>query len=352
MAAPTLHSTVIGDAGKVAVVNAAGTGYEPGSTPMTAATLAAIGAKPAARVAATVNVASLSAPQTVDGVALVAEDRVLLTAQSTGHQNGVWVVKAGAWARPTDWATGGVAAGAVVPVVGGTSARSQWMVTTTAAITVGSTAVTLAKVQAASGDVTGLAAAIAATKLSALAAPDASVSMGSQRITNVTDPSGAQDAATKASVDAAIAVHTSDASAAHAASAISFAPAAGIAATDVQAAFVELAADALAAATALRLDQLALPTSDLSANSHKITGLAAPTNAGDAARKSYVDTAAAGKVGLAYAGILGSLPTADVALRGQLAVIQATTGGRDKLVVCLKGADDGYDWIDVATGTA
>ncbi len=42
---------------------------------------------------------------------------------------------------------------------------------------------------------------------------------------------------------AAISAHTGDTSAAHAASAISFTPAAGIAATDVQAAFVELVAD-------------------------------------------------------------------------------------------------------------
>jgi hypothetical protein len=43
-----------------------------------------------------------------------------------------------------------------------------------------------------------------------------------------------------------------------------------------------------------RLDQLAAPTADVSANGHKITNLAAPASANDAARKADVDAAVAG----------------------------------------------------------
>src|SRR3954468_3742305 len=43
-----------------------------------------------------------------------------------------------------------------------------------------------------------------------------------------------------------------------------------------------------------RLGQLAAPTADVSANSHKITNVAAPTSSNDAARKTDVDTAIAG----------------------------------------------------------
>jgi hypothetical protein len=52
------------------------------------------------------NVSSLSGPQTVDGVSLVAGNRVYLAKQTTASQNGLWVVQTGAWTRPTDWATG------------------------------------------------------------------------------------------------------------------------------------------------------------------------------------------------------------------------------------------------------
>lgn len=41
---------------------------------------------------------------------------------------------------------------------------------------------------------------------------------------------------------------------------------------------------------AYRLDQFAVPTSDLSLNSHKITSLATPTASGDATTKAYVDS--------------------------------------------------------------
>jgi hypothetical protein len=45
---------------------------------------------------------TLSAAQTVDGVALVAGNRCLVKNQTTSSQNGVYVVAAGAWTRATD----------------------------------------------------------------------------------------------------------------------------------------------------------------------------------------------------------------------------------------------------------
>jgi hypothetical protein len=42
----------------------------------------------------------------VDGVATVAGNRVLLANQAAPAQNGIWVVAAGAWTRPGDWASG------------------------------------------------------------------------------------------------------------------------------------------------------------------------------------------------------------------------------------------------------
>ena len=58
-------------------------------------------AKESVRAASNVNV-TLSGPQTVDGIALVAGDRVLVKSQTTASQNGIYVVQSGAWTRATD----------------------------------------------------------------------------------------------------------------------------------------------------------------------------------------------------------------------------------------------------------
>ena len=69
---------------------------------------------------------------TVDGVALDTDGmEVLLTEQSTGSQNGPWVVHTGAWTRPLDFATGSHAQGAFHLAVTGTDWRgSGWVCTT------------------------------------------------------------------------------------------------------------------------------------------------------------------------------------------------------------------------------
>lgn len=83
------------------------------------------------RVLAEANVASLSGTTTIDSVALAVDDRVLLTAQSTTSENGIWVVKAGAWQRPSDFAVGDSAAGAIILVQeGATYAGQTWNITT------------------------------------------------------------------------------------------------------------------------------------------------------------------------------------------------------------------------------
>lgn len=71
------------------------------------------------RVASTANVASISGLLTIDGVTLVANDRVLLKDQTTGTQNGVYVAAAGAWSRASDMAAATGAAKKTVLVTAG-----------------------------------------------------------------------------------------------------------------------------------------------------------------------------------------------------------------------------------------
>jgi len=62
-------------------------------------------AKQSVRVASTANIATLSGLLTVDGITLVAGDRILVKNQSTASQNGIYVASASAWTRATDMDT-------------------------------------------------------------------------------------------------------------------------------------------------------------------------------------------------------------------------------------------------------
>jgi hypothetical protein len=83
---------------------------------------------------------TLIATQTIDGVSLSAGDRVLVKNQTTGSENGIWVVASGNWARAADAAVGKLTAGAFVFVEeGSVNADSGWVLTTNGTITVGTT---------------------------------------------------------------------------------------------------------------------------------------------------------------------------------------------------------------------
>lgn len=99
--------------------------------------------KDSVRVATTANI-TLSATQTIDGVAVVANDRVLVKNQTTASQNGIYVVAAGAWTRATDADTSlEFNSGAFTFVEEGTVAANRGYVLTTAnPITLGSTSLT------------------------------------------------------------------------------------------------------------------------------------------------------------------------------------------------------------------
>jgi hypothetical protein len=98
---------------------------------------------------ATVNLAG-GAPSSVDGVSLTTGDRVLVTAQSTGSQNGLYYVVTvgsgsnGTWARTSDGNENGeIEAGMIVMVTEGVIyADTQWKLITDDPITINTTALT------------------------------------------------------------------------------------------------------------------------------------------------------------------------------------------------------------------
>ncbi len=97
--------------------------------------------KESVRVATTANI-TLSGAQTIDGVSVVAGNRVLVKNQDTASQNGIYVCAAGAWSRATDADSDAeVTAGMFTFVAEGTAnADSGWVLSTNDAITVGTTA--------------------------------------------------------------------------------------------------------------------------------------------------------------------------------------------------------------------
>jgi hypothetical protein len=107
--------------------------------------------KQSVRVVTITNVIlSGGAPNSVDGVNLSLNNRVLVTGQSNAAQNGIYYVTTvgsgsnGTWARSADTnATGELLSGTIVMVTeGSTYADTQWKLITNDPITIGSTALT------------------------------------------------------------------------------------------------------------------------------------------------------------------------------------------------------------------
>ncbi len=114
--------------------------------------LAKLDYKQSVRVATTAAI-TLSNVQTIDGVALVAGDRVLVTAQAQAEDNGIYVVSTEAWTRAVDADNSlEVTPGLFVHVEQGTThGDSLWQLVTDAPITLGTTGLQFAMIAGASG---------------------------------------------------------------------------------------------------------------------------------------------------------------------------------------------------------
>ena len=88
------------------------------------------------RVATTANI-TLSGLQTIDGVTLVADDRVLVKDQTTQSENGIYVADTSTWDRAIDFdGVFDVVEGTIVVVnQGSANGSSAWRVETTGTIT-------------------------------------------------------------------------------------------------------------------------------------------------------------------------------------------------------------------------
>ena len=97
------------------------------------------------RAATTANI-TLSGEQTIDGVSVVADDRVLVKDQTDGIENGIYYAASGAWVRAIDFdGTRDVKSGTVIVVAGGTVATGLlYRISTADDITIGTTSIAFA----------------------------------------------------------------------------------------------------------------------------------------------------------------------------------------------------------------
>lgn len=95
------------------------------------------------RAATTANI-TLSGAQTIDGVAVVSGDRVLVKNQTTQAENGIYVADTSTWSRAQDFdGTGDAVTGTLVLVTAGTTnADTFWRVTTANDVDIGSDSIT------------------------------------------------------------------------------------------------------------------------------------------------------------------------------------------------------------------
>jgi hypothetical protein len=101
--------------------------------------------KQSVRVATTANI-TLSGTQTIDGVSVIAGDRVLVKNQTTTAQNGIYLAAAGAWSRSADadvWNE--LISGFAFVEEGTTNADTGWVSTANAGGTIGTTPIVFAQ---------------------------------------------------------------------------------------------------------------------------------------------------------------------------------------------------------------
>ncbi|QBZ91128.1 phage tail protein [Pseudomonas viciae] len=99
--------------------------------------------KQSVRVATTANIA-LTGLQTVDGISLLAGDRVLVKNQTVSKDNGIYIVGVAAWQRAPDADSNAEVTSAMILSVeqGATLADTRWQLVTDGAIVLGTTALT------------------------------------------------------------------------------------------------------------------------------------------------------------------------------------------------------------------
>lgn len=165
-------------------------------------------------------------------------------------------------------------------LVGGASITLTGAVTGSGSGTIATTLTPITTAQ-----ISNFNAAVIAFRLDQFALPTSSLNVNNQKIINLAIPTLGTDAANKNYVDGKTITLTG---------AVTGSGVLGSIATTLTSITTAQISNFNAAVTAFRLDQFAVPTSSVSMNGQKITNLATPTLATDAATKAYTDSLVGG----------------------------------------------------------
>lgn len=230
--------------------------------------------KGSCRVGTTANI-TLSGTQTIDGVAVIAGDRVLVKNQSSAAENGIYVVAAGSWSRAADADTWSELVGAFTFVEEGTvNDNSGWVCTSPAGGTLGVTAVTWEQFSGAGQITAGLGMYKSGNTLNVGTASSARIVVGTDDIDLATTGVTA-DTYKSVTVDTygRVTAGTNPTT---------------LAGFGITNAYTQTQTDTLLAA---KLSTTGGTMSGaIAMGTNKITGLGDPTLAQDAATKNYIDT--------------------------------------------------------------
>lgn len=137
------------------------------------------------RAAASTNITISSPGASIDGVSMSSGERILLLAQSTGSQNGIWIWNgsSSALTRPTDY-TGALAKPSVTVLVteGSTSGDKAYTLSTDGTVTVDTTSTTWVQVGGGSSYIAGAGLTLTGSTFDVVAA-DGSITVNADSIT-------------------------------------------------------------------------------------------------------------------------------------------------------------------------
>ncbi len=145
------------------------------------------GVKKPVAAATTANI-TLSGAQTIDGVSVVADDRVLVKDQNTTADNGIYIAASGEWTRAvdfdgtTDWCKGTL----VVAASGTINAGKIFRVTSADPVDVGTSAITFESISFADAHANSSVAVSATINLTAIDADAVDVTGGGVAVTAIT----------------------------------------------------------------------------------------------------------------------------------------------------------------------
>lgn len=233
-----------------------------------------IDAKASCRAATTTSI-TLSGTQTIDGVALIAGDRVLVKDQSSASQNGIYVVAASTWSRSSDADTWSELIAAFTFIEEGTiNGNGGFICTVTAGGTLGTTPVTWTQFSGAGQIQAGTGMTKTGNVLNVNTASSSRIVVGADEIDLATT---GVTASTYKSVTVdqygRVTAGTNPTT---------------LAGYGISDAYTQTQTDNFLAAK-LSLSGGTM-TGAIAMGTYKITGLGDPTNAQDAATKNYIDT--------------------------------------------------------------